>query len=59
VIDRRLVAGIDWVLLGTTLLLSLIGVATVYSATHVGKLSGLHVKQLYLLAAGMLGLFFG
>jgi peptidyl-prolyl cis-trans isomerase A (cyclophilin A) len=44
VIDRRLVAGIDWVLLGTTLLLALIGVATVYSATHVGKLSGLHVK---------------
>jgi len=57
VIDRRLVAGIDWVLLGTTLLLSLIGVATVYSATHVGKLSGLHVKQLYLVAVGLVGLF--
>ena len=55
-IDRRLVAGIDWVLLGTTLLLALIGVATVYSATHAGKLNGLHVKQLYLVGAGLLGL---
>ena len=57
-IDRRLVEGIDWVLLGTTVLLSLIGVATVYSATYAGKLSGLYVKQLYLVAAGMVGLFF-
>jgi rod shape determining protein RodA len=56
VIDRRLVAGIDWVLLGTTLLLALIGVATVYSATHAGRLNGLHVKQLYLVGAGLLGL---
>ena len=55
-IDRRLVAGIDWVLLGTTVLLALIGVATVYSATHAGKLSGLHVKQLYLVGAGLVGL---
>ena len=56
-IDRRLVAGIDWVLLGTTLLLAAIGVATVYSATHSGKLNGLHLKQLYLVGAGLLGLF--
>jgi rod shape determining protein RodA len=56
VIDRRLVAGVDWVLLGTTLLLAAIGVATVYSATHAGKLSGLHVKQLYLVGAGVVGL---
>jgi len=53
VIDRRLIAGIDWVLVGTTLLLSLIGVATVYSATHRGGMAGLHVKQLYLVVAGM------
>jgi rod shape determining protein RodA len=31
-------------------------VATVYSATHAGKLNGLHVKQLYLVGAGLLGL---
>ena len=55
-IDRRLVAGVDWVLLGTTLLLALIGVATVYSATHAGKLNGLHMKQLYLVGAGLVGL---
>jgi len=53
VIDRRLVEGIDWVLLGTTLLLALVGVATVYSATHKGSLAGLHVKQLYLVGAGL------
>ncbi len=52
-IDRRLVEGIDWVLLGTTLLLALVGVATVYSATHKGSLAGLHVKQLYLVGAGL------
>jgi rod shape determining protein RodA len=56
VIDRRLVEGIDWVLLGTTLLLALVGVATVYSATHKGSLNGLHVKQIYLVAAGLVGL---
>ena len=33
-IDRRLVASIDWVLLGATLLLALIGVLMVYSATE-------------------------
>lgn len=55
-IDRRLVAGLDWVLLGTTVLLALIGVATVYSATHAGRLSGLHVKQLYLVGAGLIGM---
>ena len=55
-IDRRLLAGIDWVLLGTTLVLAAIGVATVYSATHAGRLNGLHVKQLYLVGAGLLGM---
>jgi rod shape determining protein RodA len=52
VIDRRLVVNIDWVLLGVTILLALIGVGTVYSATHKGSLVGLHVKQLYLVAGG-------
>ncbi|HEY5906902.1 MAG TPA: rod shape-determining protein RodA, partial [Vicinamibacteria bacterium] len=52
-IDRRLVRGIDWVLLGATLLLALIGVVTVYSATHRGSMAGLHVKQLYLVAGGL------
>jgi rod shape determining protein RodA len=56
VIDRRMLAGIDWLLLGVTLLLALVGVATVYSATHRGSLAGLHVKQLYLVAGGLVGL---
>jgi len=56
VIDRRLVANVDWLLLGATLLLALAGVATVYSATHKGALAGLHLKQLYLVAAGLVGL---
>ena len=55
-IDRRLVANVDWLLLGATLLLALAGVATVYSATHKGALAGLHLKQLYLVAAGLVGL---
>jgi rod shape determining protein RodA len=56
VIDRRLVANMDWALLGVTLLLALLGVATVYSATHRGGLAGLHVKQLYLVGAGVVAL---
>jgi rod shape determining protein RodA len=56
VIDRRLVANVDWALLGVTLLLAVLGVATVYSATHRGSLHGLHVKQTYLVAAGVVGM---
>jgi len=56
VIDRRLVANMDWLLLGATLLLALAGVTTVYSATQKGALAGLHLKQLYLVAAGLVGL---
>ncbi len=55
-IDRRLLYNVDWVLLGTALLLSLVGVAMVHSATHSGSSPGLHVKQLVLVGAGLLGL---
>lgn len=55
-IDRRLLYNVDWVLLGTALLLSLVGVAMVYSATHSGSSPDLHVKQLVLVGAGLLGL---
>ena len=55
-IDRRLLYNVDWVLLGTALLLSLVGVAMVYSATHSGGSSDLYVKQLVLVGAGLLGL---
>jgi rod shape determining protein RodA len=55
-IDRRLLYNVDWVLLGTALLLSLVGVAMVYSATHSGTSPDLYVKQLVLAGAGLLGL---
>jgi rod shape determining protein RodA len=55
-IDRRLLLHLDWVLLGTTLLLSAIGVAMIASATHGGRFEGLHLRQLYALAVGLLAL---
>jgi len=55
-IDRRLLYNVDWVLVGSALLLSLVGVAMVYSATHSGSSPDLYVKQLALVAAGVVGL---
>jgi rod shape determining protein RodA len=55
-IDRRLVHNIDWVLLGATLTLALVGVAMVYSATHTGRTPDLYLKQLTLVGLGTLGL---
>ena len=53
-VDRRTLFGLDWVLLGATLALCLIGVATIASATQTGRYHGLHIKQLYLVGAGVL-----
>jgi rod shape determining protein RodA len=55
-IDRRLIYNVDWVLLGTTLVLSLMGVAMVYSATQAGQKPDLYLKQLALVALGTVGL---
>ena len=55
-IDRRLVYGIDWVLVGVSLALALTGVAMIYSATHTGRTPGLYLKQLALVGAGSLAL---
>ena len=55
-IDRRLVYNVDWVLLGTTLVLSLVGVAMVYSATHAGRQPELYLKQLALVGVGLVGM---
>ena len=52
-IDRRLVYNVDWVLLGSTLVLSLVGVATIYSATHAGRQPELYLKQLALVGVGL------
>jgi rod shape determining protein RodA len=55
-IDRRLVYNVDWVLLGSSLALTLVGVAMVYSATHSGRSSDLYLKQLALVGVGIAGL---
>ena len=55
-IDRRLVYNMDWVLTGAALVLTLVGVAMVYSATHSGRTPDLYLKQLALVAVGTLGL---
>jgi rod shape determining protein RodA len=52
-IDRRMVYNVDWVLLGSTLVLSLVGVAMIYSATHAGRQPELYLKQLALVGAGL------
>jgi len=57
-IDRRLLYSVDWVLLGTALVLSLIGVAVIYSATHTGASPDLYLKQLLLVGVGLVGLVF-
>jgi rod shape determining protein RodA len=55
-IDRRLIYNVDVVLIATTLLLSLVGVAMVYSATHVGRQPDLYLKQLALVGVGLVAM---
>jgi rod shape determining protein RodA len=55
-IDRRLLYNVDWVLLGATFVLTLVGVAMVYSATHSGRNPDLYLKQLALVGVGTLAL---
>ena len=55
-IDRRLVYNMDWILTGAALVLALVGVAMVYSATHSGRTPDLYLKQFALVGVGTLGL---
>jgi len=55
-IDRRLLVNVDWVMLGAAILLAAIGVATIQSATMNGANANLYLKQVMLLALGLLGL---
>jgi rod shape determining protein RodA len=55
-IDRRLLMNVDWVLVGATLVLSLVGVAMVYSATQSGRNPDLYLKQLVLVGVGLVAL---
>jgi len=52
-IDRRVLLNVDWVLLGATLLLLGVGVATILSATHSGSSSELYLKQLSAIGLGL------
>jgi rod shape determining protein RodA len=52
-VDRRLLFNMDWVLLGATVLLCVIGVVTIHSATYTGHNAGLYVKQIYFVMIGL------
>ena len=47
----------DWVLLGFVLMISVLGVMEIYSATYTTKFAGAHVRQIYWILAG-LGIMF-
>jgi rod shape determining protein RodA len=55
-IDRRLLFNIDWALLLSAIVLAVIGVFTIHSATHSGKNAALYLKQSYLIALGLVAL---
>jgi rod shape determining protein RodA len=47
----------DWALLGMVLVLCVISVLEIYSATLHTKYSGFHTKQMYWIAAGLIAMF--
>ena len=55
-VDRRLFFNVDWALLAAVLILTAIGVATIFSATFSGRNAGLETKQLYAIALGIVGM---
>jgi rod shape determining protein RodA len=55
-VDRRLVLGLDWVMLGAVLLLAALGIATIFSATHETRHADLYLKQLYAIGLGLVAL---
>ena len=59
--ERRLYFHVDWLLLGAVILLSLVGVAMIYSTTYVTTAAGGHqgpqpLTQLYALGLGLVAL---
>jgi rod shape determining protein RodA len=55
-IDRRLLYNVDWVLAGAGIVLALVGVAMVYSATHSSQSAELYLRQLGFVGVGTLAL---
>jgi rod shape determining protein RodA len=47
----------DWLLLGFVLLICGMGVMEIYSATLHTKFAGAHIKQMYWIAGGVIGMF--
>jgi rod shape determining protein RodA len=47
----------DWTLLGLIMLISVIGVVQIYSASLGTKFAGVHIKQIYWLIAGFMVMF--
>lgn len=55
-IDRRLITNFDWVVLGAAVVLSLLGIMTIYSATRPlggGEHPSYYIRQLYWLLVGL------
>jgi rod shape determining protein RodA len=52
-VDRRLLFNMDWVLLSATILLCVIGISTIYSATYSGRHATLYLKQVYWVVLGL------
>lgn len=60
-IDRRLIHNFDWIMLGVTVLISLIGIMTIYSATRpigIEDHPAFYLKQVTWLILGLAVLFF-
>jgi rod shape determining protein RodA len=52
-VDRKMLAGVDWPLVCASVVLAVIGVAMIASATQTGRFVGVHVKQIVAIALGL------
>jgi rod shape determining protein RodA len=55
-LDRRLLANLDWVMVGAVVALCAVGVATIGSATYETRFAALYVKQATLAGVGLAAL---
>jgi len=47
----------DWLLLGYVLVICVLGIVQIYSATHGTKFAGSHIKQMYWVSGGLVAMF--
>ena len=52
-VDRKMLAGVDWPLVCASVVLAVIGVAMIASATQTGRFVGVHIKQIIAIALGL------